>query len=197
MKGGLEVLKMDGIRDFTLRGSNFLYQEGLKGIHHATGKSSEGTNIYEEEWDALIVLDGLRKDLMTETVSRYDFLETNKVDEFHSLGSASQERMERNFTEEYHDEMLDTVMVTGNAFSKTKLDEDDFQHLKEAWNYSRNPENEVVEPEPVTDAAIHHGRSEDSERIIVHYMQPHYPFVSDLDIGCGVKPKSFGKVNSE
>lgn len=196
-KGGIQVLERDGIKDFALRGTNFMYMEALKGIHYVTGRSSEGKNIFEDDWDALIVLDGLRKDLMEETVSEYDFLGTDSVDEFHSLGSASQEWMDRNFTGEYQDEMAETVMVTGNAFSKTRLDQDNFQHLEEAWRYAWDSETEMVRPKPITDSTINYGRQEDPERMIVHYMQPHYPFVDSPEIGCGVKPKSFGKVNSE
>ena len=196
-RGGLEVLKRDGLKDFSLRGTNFVYMEALKGLHYVTGKSSRGENIFEKDWDALVVLDGLRTDLMEENISEYDFLGTDDVDRFHSLGSASQEWMDRNFTDEYEKEMSETVMVTGNAFSKTRLDEDSFQHLEEAWRYAWDEETEMVNPEPITDAAINLGREKEPERMIVHYMQPHYPFKNHPEIGCGVKPKSFGKVNSE
>jgi hypothetical protein len=193
-RGGFEILKEDGLREFAVRGGYFGYEQMLKGLFTASGKASEGDNIYEEDWDALIVLDGMRKDLLEETVEEFDFL-GDDVESFDSLGSSSQEWMDRNFTDLHSEDLSDTVMVTGNAFSRTHLSEDDFQHMEEVWKYAWDEEKKAVMPEPITDAAIHYGREHEPDRMIVHYMQPHYPFLEDLDIGCGVKPRTFGEVN--
>jgi hypothetical protein len=193
-RGGLEILKEDGIREFAVRGGYFGYEQLLKGVFTASGKASRGDSIYEEDWDALIILDGMRKDLLEETVEEFDFL-GDRVDSFKSLGSSSQEWMDQNFTDSHIEDLSETVMVTGNAFSRTHLSEDDFQHLEEVWKYAWDEEKKAVMPELITDAAIHYGREKDPDKMIVHYMQPHYPFLDDLDIGCGVKPRTFGEVN--
>lgn len=138
-----------------------------------------GVPIYERDWEVLIILDACRADLMDEVADEYPFLEPYQ---YHtSLGSNSGEWMERNFIEEYSDEMAETAMVTGNPHSKTYLDASDFDILDEVWRYAWEGEEELFEPKYVTDRAIDVKRNEDPDRMIVHYMQPHHPFLPHFD----------------
>jgi hypothetical protein len=61
--------------------------------------------------------------------------------------------MERNFIEEYSDEMAEMAIVMGNPHSKTYLDASDFDILDEVWRYAWEDEEELFEPKYVTDRA--------------------------------------------
>ena len=48
---------------------------------------------------------------------------------------------------------------------------------RDAWDYDRG----TVLPRAVTDAAIRAGRNQDLDRLVVHYMQPHFPCIAGHD----------------
>ncbi|SHK03330.1 alkaline phosphatase family protein [Haladaptatus paucihalophilus] len=146
---------------------------------------ASGTPIYERDWDVLIILDACRADLMAQSISDYTFLESFET--ITSVGSTSEEWMEKNFTETYGREMSETVHVTSNLYSESKLDPNAFAELDEVWRYGWDEELRTIPARAVTDRAIHHGRNSDFDRLIVHYMQPHYPFIPNPDIGSGMR----------
>lgn len=164
-------------------------EDGWEGVNHAlyqfyTGMwrragrvYNYGTPIYDENWDLLVILDACRHDLMDEVVDEYDWMIKNE--EFVSVGSSSPEWMEKNFTREYAAEMASTAYVTGNVFSEEYLDPDDFLVLDEVWKYEWDDEIGIIHPEPLTDRAIQVGREYSPDRMIVHYMQPHTPYLQN------------------
>lgn len=133
--------------------------------------------IYEESWDVLVVLDACRYDLMVEVASEYEFLSDLRVRD--SAAACTPEWMKANFVDEFADEMAETVHVTANMWSEKLLSPPDFRLLEEVWKSAWDDEVKTVRPGPVTDAAIHHHREHDPERMIVHYIQPHYPFIDN------------------
>lgn len=138
-----------------------------------------GIPIYEREWEVLIILDACRADLMDEVADEYPFLEKYRTHD--SLGSNSGQWMARNFTDEYAEEMRETAVVTGNPHSDTYLDEEDFAMLDEVWRYAWEDKDELFKPHFITDRAISIKRHFQPERMIVHYMQPHHPFIPHFD----------------
>lgn len=140
---------------------------------------SRGTNIFEREWDMLIVLDACRVDLLQSVVDEYAFLDD--IERLESVGSMSKEWMAKTFTDEYADEMANTTYITANVFSERMLSANQFQELDEVWRYGWDDKAGTVPPRPVTDRAIQTARESDPERLIVHYVQPHHPF---LDLDC-------------
>ena len=135
-----------------------------------------GTNIYELDWDTLVILDACRVDLLREVATEYPFV--GPVDSFESVGSMSEEWMAKTFTEEYAEEMRRTAYVTSNVFSERVLSAESFLTLDEVWRYAWDDELGIVPPRPVTDRAIATAREYEPDRLIVHYMQPHHPFVA-------------------
>jgi len=155
-----------------------------------------GTNIYEFDWDALVILDACRVDLMQEVQEKYSFI--NEVGSITSIGSMSQEWMAKTFCETYADEIARTAYVTANVFSDEELSKDDFEELDEVWRYGWDEEAGVVPPRPVTDRAISIAREHSPDRLIVHYMQPHHPFIGDETVrAAGVDADPFGKQGGE
>ena len=134
-----------------------------------------GTNVYDREWDLLVVLDACRVDLLREVASEYPFV--GHVGSVGSVGSMSEEWMAKTFTYEYDDEVRETAYVTANVFSAEVLETTPFRLLDEVWRYGWSDEDGTVPPGPVTDRAIAVAREHDPDRLIVHYMQPHHPFL--------------------
>lgn len=137
--------------------------------------------IYEKDWDVLLVLDGCRVDLLEAVAGEYAFVDVDETVE--SVGSASIEWLVKNFNEEFETEMAETAHITGNVKTNLALDSEDFLVLDEVWKYAWDEEMGTIRPRPITDRAIRTWRTLTPGRMIVHYMQPHFPSLSQLDLG--------------
>ena len=146
-------------------------------LRRTDGFYSGGEHVFERDWDVLVLLDACRVDLIREVADEHSFLD--RPDTLTSVGSSSIQWMERTFTGEYAEEMRETAYVTGNPFSKRVLGEDDLLALDEVWRYGWDDETGTIPARNVTDRAIAAGREHDAERLIVHYMQPHFPSVPE------------------
>ncbi|HET7325005.1 MAG TPA: hypothetical protein VFJ06_11800 [Halococcus sp.] len=152
-----------------------------------------GTSIYEREWDVLVILDACRADLMEEVADEHPFV--GMVGRFESLGSNSRHWMRHNFTAGPADETARAAYVTGNPFSRD-LDPTMFAYLDEVWRYGWDDDLHTIPARPITDRAIDTWRQRDehgAERMIVHYMQPHGPFVTEPELGSYGRPEDFGE----
>jgi len=137
-----------------------------------------GTSVYEREWDVLVVLDACRADLLRSVAPDVDFLDGVRT--VRSVGSASSEWLERTFGDpDRRDAVARTAMVTGNTWTDRYLDADAFAVLDEVWKYAWDEDHGTVPASAVTDRAVATARAGDHQRLVVHYMQPHHPFVAD------------------
>jgi len=134
-----------------------------------------GTNVYERGWDVLVVLDACRADLLRGIATGVEFID--RVETVRSVGSSSSEWLEETFRGRA--ETDGTIMVTGNTWTDRYLSADEFAALDEVWKYAWDDDLDTVPAEAVTDRAIAHARRRDHDRLVVHYMQPHHPFVPD------------------
>ncbi|MFC6990539.1 hypothetical protein ACFQH3_01290 [Haladaptatus sp. GCM10025707] len=144
----------------------------------------QGRSIYTEDWDVLLILDACRVDLMDEVKADYDFL-PSCIPSFPSLAGYSKEWLVRNFTGEqlsqHRDDIESTAYITGNPFTDTVFSDDHpFITLDEVWKYGWDDTEGTIHPEIISDRAIQTWRESDTERMIVHYMQPHIPFVGEI-----------------
>lgn len=80
-----------------------------------TSRYPVGTNIFEREWDALIVLDACRVDALRAVAPEYGFL--TEVESIWSVGSYTAEWTMKTFTNDYLDAIKDTVFITENVWS--------------------------------------------------------------------------------
>ncbi|WP_415380083.1 hypothetical protein [Halosimplex sp. TS25] len=129
-----------------------------------------GIRVLEEDWDNLVVLDACRYDMLTETGWHADRLESRR-----SRGSNTPEFLKENFVDR---DLLDTVYVTGNPQVDVHLDGECYQVVS-VWESAWDEQLGTVPPAPVTEAAIDAYEQYPDKRIVVHYMQPHYPFVGE------------------
>lgn len=153
-----------------------------------------GTEVYDESWDVLIVLDACRADVLREVASTYPFI--GQVETAYSKASSSREWISTNLGQNHSDSVKRTAYVTGNPFSNDYLDGQDFTILDEVWRYAWDQEQGTIPPSALTDRAIMHGRQSEYDQMIVHYMQPHFPSIPNPEIGSAVDPESNVWVNS-
>lgn len=149
-----------------------------------------GTQIFAREWDILIVLDACRPDVLAEVAEEYDFL-PSEVETVWSTSSNSWLWMERNFTSEWSMEMAETTHITGNPYSNNHLDSANFESLDEVWRYAWDETRGTIPPRPITDRAITTAREAGPRRLLIHYMQPHFPSIPD-PIGSSIDLDTFG-----
>jgi len=136
-----------------------------------------GENVYDREWDVLVVLDACRPDALETVAPNVGFVDG--VGRMRSVGSCSSEWLENTFDPATrNDAIAGTAMVTGNTWTDRYLDADAFAALDEVWKYAWDDDLGTVPAEAVTDRAVAVARAGDDDRLVVHYMQPHHPFVT-------------------
>lgn len=147
---------------------NRVAQRVIRPIQKKANKSD--FRVMDEEWDTLIILDGCREDLFREVVdiSQFDSYETRI-----SAGSATNEWTKNNFTGQA---LTDTVYVTGNPVVSRQV-QTAFHAFIEVWRDGFDENHGTVPPEAVTRAAMEARKKYPHKRLIVHYLQPHYPFI--------------------
>ncbi|MDL5360563.1 hypothetical protein [Halalkalicoccus sp. NIPERK01] len=164
-----------------------------------TSRYPIGTNVFERDWDLLVVLDACRVDAMREVADEYEYI--TEVESMLSVGSNSHEWLAQTFSEKWSHEIAKTTYVTANfhsgfVFRDQKLppdridvpfywtdwnvvDGDGFYEIVDVWDTHRDDTFGVTPPHAVTGHAIDRGRSNEDSRIIAHYMQPHGPYIAN------------------
>lgn len=137
--------------------------------------SADGVDLLDESWDVLIVLDACRVDLFEEVadLDRFDSYDTRT-----SRGSATDEWTRANFSGRA---LSDTIYVTGNPVVSRTVQTAFFQ-FHEVWQDAFNSELGTVPAEAVTEKALEVHQAHPDKRLVLHYLQPHYPFVEDPDL---------------
>jgi hypothetical protein len=148
-----------------------------------------GYRIYDRDWNVLLILDAARADMYFEIAGR------GRAEL--SCASASTEWIGKNFSEEYRTETRETAYVTANPHSN-QLDPADFGLLDEVWRADWDTERGTIPPQAISDHGIAAARSDEYDRVVLHYMQPHFPFIgADTQFG-RMKRDNFGYgVNTE
>lgn len=141
-------------------------------VHHTYGyyidnKISPEYQIMEKDWDNLIILDACRYDYFKR---QCDF--EGDLDRIASPGKMSWEFMQAIFTgRQFHD----TIYITSNPYA-TNLPENTFfkiEYLIDNWDEDIG----TIHPEEVVQSAIEAHRKYPNKRLIIHFMQPHRPYL--------------------
>lgn len=144
-----------------------------------TWRRNRVTNIYDRDWDVAIILDACRFDLFKSA----NWSVPQSIESIYSVASMTGDWMERTFS----DNAEDTIYVTAAPFSDQKLSTTQFSELDEVWRYGFDDELGTVPPEWVTDRAILHRRKNGNSRLVVHYMQPHFPAIEYPELGSKIQ----------
>ncbi len=150
-----------------------------------------GSTIWERgDWDVLVILDACRHDLWDDVAPEYGLSAGNTA---WSNASCSIDWIRRNLAA-CPDEIENVAYVTANPFSdhdaehaqSADLSDTPLGHFRPLYQseweeVDTEPPIETVPPERVTDHAIDAWRRRDElgvDRMVVHYMQPHEPFIA-------------------
>lgn len=131
-----------------------------------------GVRVTERDWDNLVVLDACRADLFEEEADLDAFDAYERVT---SRGSMTPEWTRRNFAD---GEFGDTVYVSANPYTSLVAG-DSFHRLVSVWKSAFDEERGTVPPAAVVDAARTAATEFPAKRRVVHFIQPHHPFVGD------------------
>ena len=175
-----------------LRGAGLgAVREFLSRSYRRYGRSLQPDPVFGADWDLLVVLDACRADLWAEVVGPDSELPVGTTRM--SPGSTSTEWLAATFGEAPPERLSSTGYVTANPYSADHVDGGSLGHLREVWRDAWDDDLGTVRPRAVTDAAIAAGRGCDLDRLVVHYMQPHFPSIVD-DSDDGVELDAFGDV---
>ncbi|POG56005.1 hypothetical protein AUR65_008915 [Haloferax marisrubri] len=169
-----------------------------------------GTNVFDKEWDLLIILDACRVDALKEVSPEFNFLDD--INSIWSVGSTSKEWYANTF-QGNRPEIGETALVSGNgwveplfegqpnwsywtmtrhsiwhnssvinnALDRPLPSKEDFGEYVTVYEDRGGDCGTVALPDDVTNAAIKTGRETNTERMVVHYMQPHAPYLHERD----------------
>ncbi|WP_248516821.1 hypothetical protein [Salinarchaeum laminariae] len=154
-------------------------REANKLLHTRFGRrqfNPDGMNVLDEDWDNLIILDACRYDHFCEQATL-----PGRTERRESIGSATYHWVRGTFAER---RLHDTVYVGANSWFLKLRDEIgaevhtfvDLQHggYDVEWV---DEELNVVTPETVTRVAKEVAEQYPDKRLIIHYLQPHHPFI--------------------
>lgn len=125
----------------------------------------------KEDWDTLLLIDACRYDYFAELSDLPGSLGDRRAP-----GSMSQEFIEHSFAAR---QLHDTVYVTSNPFA-VEIKPGTFHDVISLVDEYYDNDVGTVPPNDVTEAAFEAHEEYPHKRIIVHYMQPHEPFLSNL-----------------
>ncbi len=167
-------------------------------MNTVTSRYPIGTNVFDYQWDLLIILDTCRVDAIRAVSDEFSFI--TDIDSITSVGSASREWVQKTFVKEYEQEISNTAYVTANPWIERVVDNRQYLdkgkprwttvstnsigHIEHVWKLREemgkraHPEGTAA-PELVTDVAIQSGRKLDFDRMIVHYVPPHHSYVAN------------------
>ena len=128
-----------------------------------------------DQWDILIILDACRFK---------EFAELNQIP-----GKLKKRISFCTDTGEWADsavgiDLKNVVYVSGNPIVRYEHfdnihDKNPFLHIEPVWDYGWSDELKTTPPEPVSEAAVKINKKYPDKKMVVHYMQPHHPFIGE------------------
>lgn len=141
----------------------------LNTIYNRRIRGREGVSIMDRDWDNILILDACRFDLFSECNNFSGVLKS-----VISRGSHTNEFLEENFDS---DEFLNTIYVSASP-QLTKIDAR-FRDIRLLCIDQWDEVLRTVHPETVRDVALEMDEKHPNKRLIVHFIQPHIPFIGE------------------
>lgn len=160
-----------------LQSPRLILHEVEKLYYLVTEDDSNSVNILSEDWDILALLDACRYDSFENLIDL-----PGDLKKVRSQAPETGQFLQKNFS---GGDATDTVYVTGNPqFYRIQngisdLDPIDCQFYQSinVWKDNWDEKHRTVRPEVVTNAAIKAARTYPNKRILIHYLQPHAPYI--------------------
>lgn len=144
-------------------------------------RSQETVCVMKESWDYLILLDACRYDYFEQ--SWKDYLPAGSLVCRWSVGSCTVEWRDRSFPDFYPD----VIYVSSNPYINSLhpvssfWGREHFHQVVDVWRTGWEETKGTVCPETVSRAALGALKQDPKKRMIIHYLQPHAPY---LGFGC-------------
>lgn len=138
--------------------------------------NTDGIDIVAADWDNMLLLDACRYDLFEASSS----VEGNLSPRV-SRGSNTREFLIGNF---HSRELHDMVYVTASPMLYRNRDSVDVEFHAEVdiWQGDGwNETHQTVLPEETADHALEAAETYPNKRLLIHFIQPHYPFIASAD----------------
>ena len=141
-------------------------------------------DMLKKEWDSII---GKADTIIILDACRYDYyIKFRNAGKFMSLGKTTQETIPRLFSGKY-----DHVYISGNPFINSKgvgplssetgyKPKEHFPNVVDVWDFGWDEELGTTPPWSVAEEAIKWQRK--GYKTLIHYMQPHFPFISKIKL---------------
>ncbi|AKH97434.1 alkaline phosphatase family protein [Halanaeroarchaeum sulfurireducens] len=145
----------------------------LNKAYHTHGFTREynpkGIDVFSEDWDTLVILDACRYDTFADLYSLPGTLSKRE-----SRGSTTDEWMDGNVKDR---NFPDTVYITATPALQNDKGSAEFHSTVHLWRDHWDNDIKTVHPKDLTQAAIDVASEFPNKRIVIHYLQPHYPFI--------------------
>ena len=135
--------------------------------------------LMNKNWKYLIVLDACRHDYFKKVYSNYL---KGKLKKIKSTGRFTVEWAKTQFTDYY-----DLIYISTNPFINSMISvkqggikfeaKKHFSEIVDMWRYDVDPIKKVVLPKTVNERVLEKIKKAPKKRMIIHYMQPHYPYI--------------------
>lgn len=151
------------------------------------------TRIMDEKWDYLIVLDACRYDYFERLYKKYL---DGKLEKRVSVGTSTAQWRDESFQSYYED----LIYISTNPYVNSKvpvrgfLGGDHFHKIFDLWLEDWDRDKGTVMPRVVTERAKLIVSANPHERAIIHYTQPHEPYIGDGGTGPGYEPPAPGGI---
>lgn len=154
--------------------------------------SPDRTRVVDLDWDNLLLLDACRYDLFAEVH------ESNPLPGELSMRKAAESGTPGYLRENFEGERFhDIVYVTANPYVNTNLPADTFHDVVSVWRDRWDEDEQTVLPESMLDATLEADDRYPDKRLVVHFNQPHAPFVGDVRVGerrtSAIRRKALGR----
>lgn len=145
--------------------------------------TNSGYNVLSEDFKFCIILDACRFDAFAK-------VNTINGDLFRiwSTGSRTGEWFENTFKQHFY---ANIIYISANPFLSTfwlkkKYGKQFFYKMVPVWDHGWNWNLGTVHPEQVNKAVLRNIKKHPNHKFIIHYLQPHYPFIATKTNGLGL-----------
>ncbi len=162
--------------------SYYLKYKLLRQLQKILYRKNNGVYVVNEEWDNLIILDACRYDMLEEEYRKGKI--QGKLEYRISRATCTPDFLKENFSGK---DFKDIVYVTGNPYVD-KFVKESFYKVISVWNFGWSERYRTVLPSKMYEYSLKAAKKYPNKRLIIHFMQPHYPFLSDMNFGdTGIK----------
>jgi len=141
--------------------------------------------IWNTNWKYLIILDACRYDYFEKVYKDYHMLKSGRLEKVVSLSSSTTEWLEKVFQDR---ECKNIVYISANPYINSKGIPyrgfnpkpivSRFYKVVDVWDRGWSEELSTVHPREVNKVALVASRLYSDKRLIIHYIQPHFPYLS-------------------